>query len=307
MFIYFVYLLQTKHKHLFVEKNAAHEVCQCNVLEICHSIPHTCLTRVPFTNSVLLCPSNMLPFPCKLALVLATILGAHCPAVVNAWNLSNLGLSPSDYIIEHVSVFYVRAFLCIRRAPPSSRMMRPTVNNNYTGSSSGRRHHRNAQALPPHHILPSLVEVPWPEPQPRLQSVAVHARIYPSDLDHARHNDRECNGIIGARATAVNMHTGDLWVLDGGSRFCAPKLIEYDLIGRNEETHRFGLGDFRHTQFSTVHIIGPEAATTANNGSSSGDGGNADKRLVLTVRDAEADFLVVYATAKRRWWKLKLM
>lgn len=198
---------------------------------------------------------------------------------ISAWSLANLGLDHSDYRIEHVSVFYVRAFLCLR----------PT--NTTTGGTP---------------LIPTLVEVPWPEPSAQLvaiKSAAAIARIYPTDLDHALHNGHQCNAIVAARGTAVDMRHGDLWVLDGGSAVCAPKLIEYDLVGRNEETHRYALGELAGRRFASVHI-GPTEASGAGIGS----GQPAEsRRLFLTLADADADFLVVYGVAERRWWKLKLM
>lgn len=152
-------------------------------------------------------------------------------------------------------------------------------------------------------VVPSLIEVPWPEPQHHLQSVAAPPRLYPSDLDHALRNDRECNGIISARATAVIMSTGDLWVLDGGSAFCAPKLIEYDLIGGNEETHRYLFSDYarrhRHQRYALTSVhVGPEPTLQETLQ-------NRSRRLFMTVFDA--DFLLVYGPAERRLWKVKLM
>lgn len=230
-----------------------------------------------------------------------------------AWSLANLGLSPADYRIEHASVFYVRAFLCLRATQNHSAVVH----------------------------IPTLVEVPWPEPlqlsAPRpvflhptpalFAAVNGHhsaaataaARIFPSDLDHAPlHNARKCNSIIAARATAVDMHGGDLWVLDGGSAFCAPKLIEYDLVGgggglpTNAETHRQTLGGLAGRLVASVHVEPPPASsastteqtttTTVTNCHYS-----SSKRLVVTLDDVDADFLVVYEIRERRWWKLKLM
>lgn len=213
----------------------------------------------------------------RITLLLAVV---HLSSEITAWNLANLDLRPSDYRIEHVSVFYVRAFLCLQ----------PT---NTTRTS----------------LIPTLVEVPWPEPSAQLAAIqsvtpagGAAARIYPTDLDHALHNDRQCNGIVAARGTAIDMRHGDLWLLDGGSTVCAPKLIEYDLVGRNEETHRYAFGALAgRQQFGSVHI-GP-----TTEGSSGVVAPKRSHRLFLTLLDADADFLVVYGVAERRWWKLKLM
>lgn len=45
---------------------------------------------------------------CILCILLAYVVGLCC-----GWNLENLKLNRNDYRIIHVSVFYVRAFLCI--------------------------------------------------------------------------------------------------------------------------------------------------------------------------------------------------
>lgn len=210
--------------------------------------------------------------------LLLLLIVATSTTEISAWSLANLGLNHSDYRIEHVSVFYVRAFLCLR----------PT----------------NTSGTP---LIPTLVEVPWPEPSAQLvgiQSAATAiARIYPTDLDQALHSDRQCNAIVAARGTAVDMRNGDLWVLDGGSAVCAPKLIEYDLVGRNEETHRYAFGALAGRQLGSVHM-GPTAA----GGGGIGSGQPVEsRRLLLTLADADADFLLVYGVAERRWWKLKLM
>lgn len=47
------------------------------------------------------------------------LLLVHIIRATFAWNLANLGLSQKDYAIVDVSVFYVRAFICIRRATAS--------------------------------------------------------------------------------------------------------------------------------------------------------------------------------------------
>lgn len=56
------------------------------------------------------------PSPLYLEMLLLSLLLLLATATdrLAAWNLSNLGLAASDFDVLHVSVFYVRAFICIR-------------------------------------------------------------------------------------------------------------------------------------------------------------------------------------------------
>lgn len=161
-----------------------------------------------------------------LFVVFASLIDISC-----GWNLENLKLKRNDYRIIHVSVFYVRAFLCIE----------PVAHHRKTSTISGRQPIRckwNIIILIIYHwftiwdyfpIVPTLIETGWPE-----NMLPIQPHVYPDTLAHAKHI-LACNSIIQAIGSSVDMSNGDLWVLDQGSAYCAPKIIAFDLIGLNDE------------------------------------------------------------------------
>lgn len=76
---------------------------------------------------------------------------------------------------------------------------------------------------------PTLIETTWPE-----NLLPIQPKVFPNELSHSR-LPIDCNSIIKAVQTAIEVETSTLWVLDNGSRFCKPKLIAYNLSRKNEE------------------------------------------------------------------------
>ncbi|KAJ6645694.1 Major royal jelly protein 3, partial [Pseudolycoriella hygida] len=133
-----------------------------------------------------------------------------------AWNLNQLNLRASDYVVTDVSKYYIRSFLCIKSSNESMK-------------------------------IPTLIETIWPENL----LLMISPKIFPSDLSHARRSS-DCNGIIQAVGTAVNK-AGLLWVIDNGSRYCPPKLLIFDLM-TNEEIQRFAFNIRRHA-FTSIKSV----------------------------------------------------
>lgn len=129
---------------------------------------------------------------------------------INAWNLAAAGDSGlsfvtnnNDYVITHVSVFYVRSFLTIQSRWNSTQKAPIT-----------------------------LIESTWPE-----NLLPIQPRVFPSDLSHAK-TVCDCNGIIQSVSTAIDRN-GFLWLIDNGSIYCPPKLIVYNLMKLNIEVQKW--------------------------------------------------------------------
>lgn len=123
-----------------------------------------------------------------------------------AWNLAtvddsglNFVTNNNDYVVLHVSVFYVRSFLVIQNRWNS------TSKNPIT-----------------------LIESTWPE-----NLLPIQPRVFPNDLSHAK-TICACNEIIQSIHTAIDRN-GMLWLLDNGSIYCPPKIIIYNLLKLNAE------------------------------------------------------------------------
>lgn len=112
-----------------------------------------------------------------------------------SWSLSSINITSRSAVI-HVSVYYGRAFICLKHQPPS--------------------------------ILPTLVEASWPE-----NMIGVKPKIFPSDATHSRRFGK-CKGIKQAQATDIDAN-GRLWMIDSGGGSCSAKIIVYDLLYFNDE------------------------------------------------------------------------
>lgn len=125
---------------------------------------------------------------------------------ISAWNLAtvddsglNFVTNNNEYVVLHVSVFYVRSFMVIQGRWNS------TIKHSIT-----------------------LIESTWPE-----NLLPIQPRVFPNDLSHAK-SICDCNGIIQSIHTAVDRN-GMLWLIDNGSIYCPPKLIIYNLLKMNAE------------------------------------------------------------------------
>lgn len=127
---------------------------------------------------------------------LVFILVSKTVYVARGWTLSPLNITSSDASVIHVSVYYGRAFLCLR-------------------------HDKNFS-------LPTLVEASWPE-----NLIGTRPKIFPSEAIHLR-RARKCKGIKQAQATDIDSNSR-LWVIDNGDDICSAKIILYDLLYFNDE------------------------------------------------------------------------
>lgn len=143
----------------------------------------------------------------QVKMMFRTILCFLCIVCVTfAWNLAtvddsglNFVTNNNDYVVLHVSVFYVRSFLVIQNRRNSSEKNPIT-----------------------------LIESTWPE-----NLLPIQPRVFPNDLSHAK-TICDCNGIIQSIYTAIDRN-GMLWLIDNGSIYCPPKLIIYNLLKLNSE------------------------------------------------------------------------
>lgn len=140
-------------------------------------------------------------------MVLRLIWYFACICCASAWNLAtvddsglNFVTNNNDYVVLHVSVFYVRSFLAIQ--------------NRWNSTSK-------APSI-------TLIESTWPE-----NLLPIQPRVFPNDLSHAK-TMCDCNGIIQSIHTAIDRN-GLLWLIDNGSIYCPPKLIIYNLLKLNTE------------------------------------------------------------------------
>lgn len=120
----------------------------------------------------------------------------NCIWSASSWSLSNLNISMSSTVVNHVSVYYSRAFLCLR-------------------------HMSNPE-------LPTLVEASWPE-----NIIGSKAKVFPSESIHLRRLGK-CKGVKQAESTDIDAN-GRLWMIDNGNELCSAKIIVYDLLYFNDE------------------------------------------------------------------------
>lgn len=122
--------------------------------------------------------------------------------LILSWDLLPLGIQ-DNYRLEHVSIYFIRSFLCIR--------------------------------LPINITFPTLIESTWPE-----NLLAIRPKIFPNELAHAIHSNDidDCNKIQRARITDIDDY-GRLWVFDAGNHICNGKIIIYDLLHKNKEVSVF--------------------------------------------------------------------
>lgn len=117
-------------------------------------------------------------------------------SLAKSWTLSSLNITTSSSVV-HVSVYYGRAFLCLRHLAVDSH-------------------------------LPTLVEATWPE-----NMIGVKPKVFPSEILHKRRLGK-CKGIKQAEATDIDEH-GRLWMIDSGTDSCSAKIVVYDLLYFNDE------------------------------------------------------------------------
>lgn len=127
------------------------------------------------------------------------ILTLNCFVAVNCWSLGPLNISTYSTSIIHVSVYYGRAFLCLRHESPLTSA-----------------------------TLPTLVESSWPE-----NMIGGKPKIFPSETTHLRRSGK-CKGIKQAQSTDIDA-SGRLWMIDNGNEACSAKIIIYDLLYFNDE------------------------------------------------------------------------
>lgn len=77
----------------------------------------------------------------------------------------------------------------------------------------------------------SIIESTWPE-----NLLPIQSRVFPNYLSHAK-SHCDCNGIVQTTQTAIDRNNGLLWLIDNGSKLCAPKLIIFDLLRGNNEVN----------------------------------------------------------------------
>lgn len=209
-----------------------------------------------------------------------------------SWNLSHLNLTADNYAVRHVSVLYVRAFLCVTTTTSNriSHQQHPSSSSALISNSEKHNIKNQLKIISKHftHIGPTLVETTWPE-----NLLPIKPRIFPDTMSHAKH-PTDCTGIQEAIETAMDVGNHQLWVLDNGSQYCQPKLIAYQLSRRNDEIHRYNFKNFHGHSFSSLRIA-----------PSLGAGAPNKTRIFLTLYDQ--DFLVVYSAVEHNWWKLRLL
>lgn len=80
-----------------------------------------------------------------------------------------------------------------------------------------------------HRTEVTIIESTWPE-----NLLPIQSRIFPNQLSHAK-SQCDCNGIVQTIQTAIDRNNGLLWLIDNGSKLCAPKLLIFDLLRGNNE------------------------------------------------------------------------
>lgn len=119
-----------------------------------------------------------------------------CLGTAFSWSLSPLNITTSKTAILHVSVYYGRAFLCLKHSSKVD--------------------------------LPTLIEASWPE-----NIIGSKAKIFPSDSIYLRRLGK-CKGIKQAVSTDIDAN-GRLWMIDNGNEVCSAKIVVYDLLYFNDE------------------------------------------------------------------------
>lgn len=120
----------------------------------------------------------------------------NCISIATCWTLSSLNITSSDSSVIHVSVYYGRAFLCLKHSASST--------------------------------LPTLIEASWPE-----NIIGVKPKVFPSEITHIRRFGK-CKGIKQAQSTDIDA-SGRLWLIDNGNDGCSAKIVVYDLLYFNDE------------------------------------------------------------------------
>lgn len=219
---------------------------------------------------------------------LVSMLGAS-----GAWNLAtvddtglNFVTNNNDYVVLHVSVFYVRSFLAIQSR------WNTTTKNPIT-----------------------LIESTWPE-----NLLPIQPRVFPNDLSHAK-SICDCNGIIQSIHTAIDRN-GMLWLIDNGSIYCPPKLIIYNLMKLNAEVsfdafahnwntishspifvgqvHRYVFNEFKGGSFKSIHLQHKFDSNDINAASEW-----ITCRAIITMQNE--NYLIIYSQKAKAWRKLMLV
>ncbi|CRL08204.1 CLUMA_CG020969, isoform A [Clunio marinus] len=136
---------------------------------------------------------------------------------VRSWSLASLNITASNCSIINVSVYYGRAFLCLKHSVDQT--------------------------------LPTLIEASWPE-----NIIGVKTKIFPSDVVYLKRYGK-CKGIKQAQSTDIDSN-GRLWMIDNGNEICSAKLIVYDLLYFNDEVHFQAFGGLKGKRFAKI-IVDP--------------------------------------------------
>lgn len=135
--------------------------------------------------------------------------------MTRSWTLSSLNISTTNTSVINVSVYYGRAFLCLKHLSSSS--------------------------------LPTLVEATWPE-----NIIGSKPKSFPSESSHLRRAGK-CKGIKQAQSTDIDAN-GRLWMIDNGNEACSAKIVIYDLLYFNDEVHLQAFGGLKGKIFSKIVV-----------------------------------------------------
>lgn len=105
-----------------------------------------------------------------------------------------------EYSVRHVTVYYMRAFICIESLNSTNR-------------------------------IPTFVEATWPE-----NIVPKSPKIFPSPNHHAC-CDNECDKIQTATSSDIDKKLR-LWLLDNGSKYCQPKIWIMSIVSLHDSVIR---------------------------------------------------------------------
>lgn len=152
----------------------------------------------------------------KVLAIIFVILNSF--TTTRSWTLSSLNISTTNTSLIDVSVYYGRAFLCLRHLSSES-------------------------------SLPTLVEASWPE-----NIIGAKPKIFPSESSHLRRAGK-CKGIKQAQSTDIDVN-GRLWMIDNGNEACSAKIVVYDLLYFNDEVHLQAFGGLKGKLFSKI-IVDP--------------------------------------------------
>lgn len=182
------------------------------------------------------------------------ILIVNCVFWSMAWNLNQLNLYASDYVLTDVSNYYIRSFLCIKSTNSSS------ITSECLRVFTSQRLNFFLLYFQKSSIeVPTLIESIWPE-----NLLLIPPKIFPNDLSQAK-SYSDCNGIVQAIGTAVDVRSALLWIIDNGSEYCPPKLLVFDLKkneevcesrcgGYNEDTLMEWKINFRFIDTSSINV-----------------------------------------------------